>query len=159
MDDTLRDVTGNCRIRIDKDGRWFYENSEIINPLVLQSFWEALEQDDQGRWRINIPPEVCYLEVEDTPLVIAAIRESPTGITLVLNNLHCEQMNPAQLDLAAETAPRYTLADGMEVRFSRTAFHCLGSLLAEDDEGNVVLRCGDGEHCICTAEELAAMEE
>lgn len=62
----LRDVTDTCRIRIDKEGKWYYEGQEIVNPLVLLTFCNALQKDDQGRYRIVLQSEVCYIDVEDT---------------------------------------------------------------------------------------------
>ena len=98
MDRQLRDVTEGCRIRIDKEGKWFYEGCAIINPLVLRAFCEALETDEHGRHRIIIGDELCYIEVEDTPFVISAIRGDPAiGLYVRLNTLETFPLDPTKL--------------------------------------------------------------
>jgi uncharacterized protein len=145
----LRDVTPYCRIRIDKEGKWFYENNEIINPLVLRSFCQALEKDDQGRYRIVMDSEICYVEIEDTPFVISAIRGDPQcGLYLRMNNLETHPLDPEQLSVGEDNVLYTMLPDGMKVRFTRPAYYALALMMEEDQEGNIVLMICGKSHVI-----------
>jgi len=140
MNTELRDVTAGCNIRIDKDGKWFYDGNEIVNPTVLHAFWNALEMDDQKRYRIVLGTEVCYLEVEDTPFVISTIRDDgKNGIYLILNTTQEFKLDPAKIHIGKKNVMYTTLPDGIKVRFSRPAYYQLALLMKEDDSGNIVL--------------------
>jgi hypothetical protein len=144
MTGKFRDVTPYCRIRIDKEGRWYYENNEIINPLVLRSFCEALERDAQGRYLIIMESEICYVEVEDTPFVVSSIRGDPRyGLYLRMNTMETYPLDPGQLFFGNDNVLYTTLPDGMRVRFTRAAYYALALMMEEDDEGNIILMiCG-----------------
>lgn len=153
MERTLRDITSHCRIRIDKDGKWYYENNEIINPIVLRSFCEALEKDETGRYRIVMESEICYIEVEDTPFVVSAIRGDPQcGIYLRLNNFQVFPLEPDRLFIGNENVLYILLPDGMKVRFSRPAYYSLALLMEQDEAGCIVLKIKDTIYPICPGE-------
>jgi hypothetical protein len=141
MPTELRDVTSGCAIRIDKDGRWYYEGREIINPHILSAFCDALEEDSDGRYRLVIEPEVCYVEVEDTPFVVASIRgDTDNGLSVLLNTAAVHELDPATLSIGENNVLYCTLSDGMRVRFSRSAYYTLALMMEEDEEGNIVLK-------------------
>ena len=154
MDRQLRDVTEGCRIRIDKEGKWFYEGCAIINPLVLRAFCEALETDEHGRHRIVISDELCYIEVEDTPFVISAIRGDPTiGLYIRLNTLETYPLDPTKLSVLVMTTscmPYYPI--GMKVRFTGPAYYSLALLMEQDETGTIVLKIRDTIYPICPGE-------
>lgn len=143
MNRNFRDITSTCRIRIDKEGKWFYEDNEIINPLILRSFCNALEKDEKGRYRIVMESEICYVEVEDTPFVVSAIRGDPQcGLYLRLNTMETHPLIPEHLCIGKDNV-LYFMLDGMRVRFTRPAYYALALMMDEDQEGNIVLTiCG-----------------
>jgi hypothetical protein len=153
MDRQLRDVTEGCRIRIDKEGKWFYEGCEIVNPLVLRAFCDALEADEQGRHRIVIGDELCYIDVEDTPFVISAIRGDPSvGLYVRLNTLQTYPLDPTKLCIGQDNILYITLPDGMKVRFTRPAYYSLALLMEEDEATRmIVLKIRDVSYPICAA--------
>lgn len=149
MNSDQRDVTSSCRIRIDKEGKWFFEGNEIINPMVLRTFCDALEMDKQDRYRIVIRNEVCYIEVEDTPFVVSAIRGDPhCGLYVRLNTMKTYPLDPENLCIGKDNVLYMILPDGMKVRFSRPAYYSLALMMEEDDSGNIVLKIGDMIHAI-----------
>ena len=153
MDRQLRDVTEGCRIRIDKEGTWYYEGCEIINPLVLRAFCEALETDEHGRHRIVIGNELCYIEVEDTPFVISGIRGDPAiGLYVRLNTLETFPLDPTRLCIGQDNILYATLENGMKVRFNRSSYYCLALMMEEDENGMIVLKIKDIKYPICPAE-------
>jgi len=151
MNTELRDVTSGCAIRIDKDGLWYYEGREIINPHVLSAFCDALEKDADGRYRIVIEPEICYVEIEDTPFVVASIRgDTDNGLSVLLNTTAVHELDPATLHIGEHNVLYCTLSDGMKVRFSRAAYYTLALMMEEDEKGNVCLKVGDMTYPVYT---------
>jgi hypothetical protein len=153
MEHQLRDVTEGCRIRIDKEGKWFYEGCEIINPLVLRAFCNAIETDEHGRHRIVIGDELCYIEVEDTPFVISGIRGDPAiGLYVRLNTLETFPLDPTQICIGRDNILYMTLENGMKVRFNRSSYYSLALMMEEDENGIIVLKIRDIKYPICPAE-------
>jgi hypothetical protein len=153
MDSEQRDVTSSCRIRIDKEGKWYFEGNEIINPLVLRAFCEALETDEEGRHRVVIRDELCYIEVEDTPFVISAIRgDQAVGLYLRLNTLETFPLDPTRLCIGQDNVLYATLENGMKVRFTRSAYYSLALMMEEDQRGNIILKIKDIPYPICPVE-------
>ncbi|HWR68796.1 MAG TPA: DUF1285 domain-containing protein [Desulfomonilia bacterium] len=151
MKQELRDVTGNCSIRIDREGRWYYEGNEIVNPMVLRTFCRALQKDGQGRYCIVIEPELCYVEVEDTPFVVSGVRGDPqVGLYVRLNTLETYPLDPSRLSIGQDNVLYLTLPEGMKVRFTRPAYYSL-ALMMEEEDGFIVLRIRDVAHPICPA--------
>ena len=145
----MKDVTEACKIRIDKEGKWYYYGSEIVNPLVLGYFCNALEKDEDGRYRIILEQEMCYLDVEDTPFVVAALRGEPeTGLSLLLNTGDLYQLDPETLCIGEANVMYCILPNGMRVRFSRAAYYLLALIMEEDEEGNIVLKVGGRAYII-----------
>jgi hypothetical protein len=121
--------------------------------LVLRAFCEALETDEEGRHRIVIRDELCYIEVEDTPFVISAIRgDQAVGLYLILNTLETFPLDPARLCIGQDNVLYATLENGMKVRFTRSAYYCLALMMEEDQSGNIVLKIRDIPYPICPAE-------
>ena len=153
MGHQMRDVTEGCRIRIDKEGKWFYEGCEIINPLVLRAFCNALETDEHGRHRIVIGNELCYIEVEDTPFVISGIRGDPAiGLYVRLNTLETFPLDPTRICIGQDNILYTTLENGMKVRFNRSSYYSLALMMEEDENGMIVLKIRDIKYPICPAE-------
>ena len=148
----LRDVTDSCSIRIDKDGKWYYGNQEIVNPLVLLTFCNALQKDEEGRYRIVFQSEVCYVDVEDTPFVVASIRgDQETELLVLLNTGEVHKLDPATLSIGEHNVMYCRLPDGMKVRFSRAAYYLLALMMEEDEEGGIVLKIGDRSYPVPAA--------
>lgn len=137
------DVTETCKIRIDKEGKWYYNENEIVNPLILESFCNCLEKDEEGRYRIALGQEICYLEIEDTPFIVASLRGEPeTGLSVLLNTGCLHELDPDTLCIGVDNVMYCTLSDDMKVRFSRAAYYMLALMMEEDEAGNIVLKTG-----------------
>jgi uncharacterized protein len=137
----LRDVSADTRIRIDKEGRWFYEESEIIHPTILKIFCDALETDGEGRYRIIVENELCYIEVEDTPFIVRTIKgDCECGLELILNNHRTEPLDPETLFFGCDNIMYARLADGIPVKFSRAAYYQLALMMEENKNGCICLK-------------------
>ena len=63
----------NFEIRIDKDGLWYYNGAHMFRKEILSLFFDHLKIDECGKYIIELGPERCYLEVEDTAFVVGAV--------------------------------------------------------------------------------------
>ena len=145
----LRDVSSSTRICIDKDGRWFYEGSEIIHPTILKIFCDSLEMDGNGRYRIIVENELCYIEVEDAPFIVRTLRgDCDCGITLVLNSLASEELDPESLFFGRDNILYARLRSGIPVKFSRAAYYQLAMMLEESDNGDFILKVKGKEYIV-----------
>jgi len=148
----LNDVTETCKIRIDKEGKWYYHGSEIVNPLILEYFQNALEKDEDGRYRIVLEHEMCYLDIEDTPFVVTSLKGNPeTGLSLLLNTGDLHDLDPSTLSVGKDNVMYCTLPDGMSVRFSRAAYYTLALMMEEDEENNIVLKVGGKAYIVSSS--------
>ncbi|HHO75697.1 MAG TPA: DUF1285 domain-containing protein [Deltaproteobacteria bacterium] len=144
MNTQTRDVSEHCLIRIDKEGRWYYEDSQIINENVFLAFCNALEKDHEGKYRIVIESELCYVDVEDTPFVVSSIRgDKKTGLYVLLNTSAVHELDPSTLSIGKDNVLYCVVNDGMKVRFTRTAYYLLALMMEEDEQGNITLTVGE----------------
>ncbi len=149
----LMDITPWCRIRIDREGRWFYEDKEIIHQYILHTFYEALERCEDGRYRIVFGNEVCYIEVEDTPFVVATLRgDNAQGFCLILNSGKAYALDPSTLWIEKDNVFYAQLPNGMPVRLSRPAYYALALAMEEDPGGDIVLKVGGNIYTIAPAQ-------
>jgi hypothetical protein len=63
----------NFEIKIDKDGIWYYNGAHMFRKEILNVFFEHLKIDECGKYLIELGPERCYLDVEDTAFVVEAV--------------------------------------------------------------------------------------
>ena len=63
----------NSEIKIDKEGIWYYKGAHMFRKDILCVFFEHLKIDECGKYLIELNEERCYLDVEDTAFVVAAV--------------------------------------------------------------------------------------
>ena len=98
MESKTRDVSSDVRLKIDKDGRWYYGEQEITHPGVLKAFQSALSCDEHENHTVAIDNEVCTVEVCDAPLIAVSLRgDSHNGFLLLLNSGETVDLNPRNL--------------------------------------------------------------
>ncbi len=133
-DSTCFDVTPHLKLVVDKDGRWFQNEVEIIHPRILRQFLEALEKKPEGGYRIRIGKEVCSVEVEDTPFIVSRILETDENIRLELNDGSHEILDPETLWINEENVPYVSVKNGeFSARLSRPAYYELARTLDFDE--------------------------
>ncbi|MES0397152.1 MAG: hypothetical protein ABUK17_06360, partial [Syntrophobacteria bacterium] len=60
-----------CGIVIDREGDWYYQGSRMHRADIVSHLCQHLGRDESsGLYIIQMGKQRCYLEVEDTPLVI-----------------------------------------------------------------------------------------
>ena len=63
----------NFDIRIDKEGLWYYKGAHMFRKEILNIFFDHLRIDECGKYLIELGPECCYVDVEDTAFVVVAV--------------------------------------------------------------------------------------
>ena len=65
-------------IRIDSEGRWFHEGSEIKRIQLVKLFASVLLFED-GHYFLVTPIEKARIQVEDVPFLIVEFQQSEDG--------------------------------------------------------------------------------
>lgn len=139
MESKTRDINSDVRLKIDKDGRWYYGEQEITHPGVLKAFQSALSCDEHGIHTVTIDNEICTVEVCDAPLIALTLREDSQGFLLILAAGEIHRLNPLSLKIGLSGAFYADGPRGLEIKFSRAA-HNLLALSIEDDGSNYLLK-------------------
>jgi uncharacterized protein len=109
------------RLRVDREGSWYHEDEEVTHEGILTSLRDALQVDAAGHF-IQIGPVRVPVDVEDAPFSVVRLEREGDGLTLTLNDLSREPLDPASLRLGAGDVPYCRIKGGkFEARFSRAA--------------------------------------
>lgn len=154
----LVDVTPGCHIRIDKEGKWWYEDKEIIHPAIYKFFNEQLRKDDEGRYFIRVKNQICYIEVEDAPFVVTYAARidypdgSPSRYLIKLNDGTQETLDLSSLSIGKDNV-MYCMVKGgrFKARFLRPAYYQITSFIEEEPRtGRFFIRSGNRKFYIRT---------
>ncbi len=72
------DNVGHSRMRIDADGRWYYQDSEIQRPEMVKLFSTVLRRDGDTYCLVT-PAEKLEIEIEDAPFVAVDLETRGEG--------------------------------------------------------------------------------
>ena len=64
---------GDIGLKIARDGKWFYRESEITRPALVRLFSTILRKDPEGHVLVT-PVEKVTVEVEDAPFLAVELR-------------------------------------------------------------------------------------
>lgn len=147
--DPLQDAEG-IPIGMDKEGRWFYYNAEIVNEKVCLLFAQHLEQDEEGRYIISLWGDRAYVEFEDTPYIVFRVyrrdnRGAPPYFEVYLNDGSCEKLNLRSLQINEENVLYCSVKGGQHrARFNRNSAHQLLKHLEYDESADEYYLESDG---------------
>ena len=69
-----------CEIFIDREGEWFHRGSRMQRRDIVGLLCQNIRKDQSsGLYIVQLGKQRCYLEVEDTPLVISQVMKQETG--------------------------------------------------------------------------------
>lgn len=129
-------------IKIDKEGRLFYQGEEITHRKTYLLYCRSLTRDESGGIILRIGREECPVEVEDAPFVVMTIEFVSGGpeeesIWLTLNDETREKLIPETLRTAPDHIPYCQVRNGLfEARFSRNAYQLLVPHIRLDEKEN-----------------------
>lgn len=128
--------TYECAIKIDKEGIWYYRGAEMFRKDIVNYLSRHLCQDEQGRYLILVDGDSEFVEVEDTPLVITAIKPSVepnsvhTKIRLIFSDNSEEDLDPSSLRIGPNNVPYCRVRNNtLDARFNRPSYYQLANLI------------------------------
>jgi len=146
----------SCMIFVAKDGKWYHEGAEIIHRPIFLWLIQSLEKTEDGLFILHLNNQKCYLDVEDTPLVVQQVNliqassELPEHMQLFLNDESQEILDPETLRISPENVLYCSVKNGQfPARFLRPAYYQLSQYITEDDTGGFVLLLNNKRYPIC----------
>jgi hypothetical protein len=132
----------NYEIKIDKDGIWYYNGAHMFRKEILSVFFQNLRIDECGRYLIELGPERCYLHVEDTAFVVAAVYKTKLPcnggeqIEILLNDDSCEKLETDSLYTGRDNVLYCRVKEGrFAARFSRNSYYQLAEFIEQSENG------------------------
>lgn len=120
------------KLRIDKEGRWFFQEEEITHWRTYLLFNKNLIRDENGKLKVRIGQEECPVEAEDAPFVVRSLdfkleaEGRLKSIVLILNDESREVLIPETLFIGPENVLYCLVRNQMfTARFSRNAYQLL----------------------------------
>jgi uncharacterized protein len=145
-DQRIFDATPYLKLFIDKDGRWFQNQAEIIHPGIFKMFCDALEHSPDGGYLVRMGNQICRVEVEDAPFVVKDVSEQDgEGPVLVLNDGSVEPLQPQSVWIGKDNVPYCRIRnESFPARFSRQAYYRLAAHIVHDEAtGEYFLQIGE----------------
>ena len=136
------DRKGDAGMRIDRDGRWYYQGSEIQRPRMVKVFSTVLRRDPDGFYLVT-PAEKLRIEVEEVPFVAVAMEVRGEGrdqqiafSTNVGDLVVVDAAHPVRV-VGQDDKPRpfVEVRDGLEALISRPLYYRLVELSESFDDG------------------------
>ncbi len=130
-------------IRLDAQGRWWHDGELVEHPRIIEAFNRGLVPTDDGRFRLQLGDDWCYVDVEDAAYRVLAIDPAADDrLSIRLTDRTAELLDISTLQLDADGVLACQVKQGRaKARFAREAQFALGSLLQEV-EGQLMLRVG-----------------
>ena len=138
---------GAIAIRIDRDGRWYYQQSPITRLALVQLFAAVLCYEEQ-RYVLKTPVEKVQIDVEDAPFVLIDFEWQTTSAgrqLKVVSNLGQNYLISAEYPvklqaepLSGELLPYLHLPRGLSAKFSRSLFYRLAELASSEASRSAV---------------------
>jgi hypothetical protein len=133
-----------CGIVIDREGDWYYRGSPMQRADIVSHLCQHLRKEEsRGLYIIQLGKQRCYLEVEDTPLVVTSVfyqeakaEEDKAELFLSIKHLKTNQpLNPKTLWVGRDNVLYCrVMEDKIPARFLRPAYYQLAEFIHEDKE-------------------------
>jgi hypothetical protein len=133
-----------CGILIDSEGDWYYRGSPMERADIVSHLCQHLRREESsGQYIIQMGTQRCYLEVEDTPLVVTGVfhqgkREEQEQEQLYLSIKHLtthQPLNPTSLWVGRDNVLYCrVMQDAIPARFLRPAYYKMAEFNQEDEE-------------------------
>jgi len=154
-----------CEIWIDREGNWYHRGAPMERADIVGHLCRHVGKDrGTGRFVIRMGKQECYLEVEDTPLVITRVLreggEPGDAARFVLSIKHLDEtepLDPTSLWVGKENV-LYCIVrpEGLPARFLRPAYYQLTEFIEEDPiDGGFYLPVGESRYYIRAGREGA----
>jgi hypothetical protein len=132
-------------IRVDREGRFVHEGEEVRHEGLRRALFRWLDRLPDGRYVLRLDERrFAYLDVDDTPLVVRALRVTGAGDARVdLSDGSEEVLDPATLTIDGAGVLRAWVRGGrLEARLSTSAAAALADRIADAPDGPVLSLAG-----------------
>jgi hypothetical protein len=145
-----------CGIFIDREGDWHYGESPMQRADIVSHLCQHLRREESsGLYIIQLGKQRCYLEVEDTPLVVTSVlsqeqREEADQEEFFLSIKHLSTKQPLKPKTLWVGRDNVLYCKVMEntipARFLRPAYYQLAEFIHEDKEEHRFYLLLGGKH-------------
>lgn len=144
-----REMVQDYIIRIDREGRWFYNGSQIIHPSVLKVFNDGLFLGEDNNHYLRVEDDIAYIEVEDTPFIVRRVepieREGTVSRFVIrLSDGTEEDLDVGTLEINRNNVPYCRVRKGMRARFTSQAYYMLAEYIEYDERHDAYFVRSDG---------------
>lgn len=130
--------TGDSRMRIAADGRWYHDGGEITRPAMIRAFASLLLRDANGGHWLVTPQERLAIEVEDAAFVAIDVKRDGDALAFRLNTDDLVIAGPEHPIRAAgdPEVPAIYLAvrHGTEARLNRSTYAQIVDIALENGD-------------------------
>lgn len=136
---------GDLGLRIDRDGRWYYQGSPIGRLAMVKLFASVLHRLPDGSHWLVTPGEQGRVDVEDAPFVVVELRQAGTASApLIELRTNLDEWVPLDRDhpltlrpvgAPPVDVPYLGVRDGLEARLTRPVYYELVELAHPDAGG------------------------
>lgn len=128
------------RYRIDREGRIFHDETEIVDPPTLRFFLLAMTRTPEGRYLAVCQGEQNWFEPVDTPFVVQRVRLDVVDgrllrVTLLFAGEHQEVLDPETLESEDGLLHCRVRQGAFRARFGRVALQQIAPFLVEGERG------------------------
>ncbi|MGH1371628.1 MAG: DUF1285 domain-containing protein [Cellvibrionaceae bacterium] len=153
VDDWNPEFNGDLDMRIDREGRWFYQGGEIKRSAMVKMFSSILRREEDDYYLLT-PVEKWRIQVEQAPFLMVAMRVENAGAedqcivlqTNVGNEVLLGRDNPLWLVESdrGEQLPMIEVRSGLPGLLSRSVFYEMVEQVAREEGGRYFVEsCGE----------------
>lgn len=132
----------NFEIKIDKEGLWYYNGAHMFRKEILSVFFQSLRMDECGKYLVEMGPERCYIDVEDTAFVVLAVYKTKNPCSsleqmeVLLNDDTTEILDMKSMHAGRDNVLYCRVKEGkFTARFSRKSYYQIAEFIEQSETG------------------------
>lgn len=125
------------RIFFDKEGNWLIDGEMVTHERLKLFLSKSLVKEDD-KYYLKIGNQKVEVEVEDTPYIVKRVDYRNRKFLIHLNDETVEVLRPETLRMSKMNVLYCEVKDGIEARFSRSAYYQLAEYIGQDENGYYV---------------------
>ena len=124
-------------IRVDREGEFVHEGAPVLHQGLRSALFRWLDRLPDGRYILRLDERrFAYLDVDDTPLVVRALRVDAGAVSLQLSDGAEEALDPATLTVDGQGILRcWVRGARLEARLATSAAAALADRITETPQG------------------------
>lgn len=119
----------DAELSLDRDGQFWFGGAPCIRREITDLFFQKLERDGAGGYRIRLGAQLKSVQVAEAPLRVHAVAERDGRLLVLLDADMEEPLDVATLRYEGDIP--WCRARGLEARFTPSAALALGREIVE----------------------------